>query len=356
LSAVPQISCDPQPVGGHEAAALFAGLANEPALLVAVSGGSDSVALLALLTEWAREPGRPALHAATVDHGLRAASGEEAHRVATLCGQLGVPHRILHWQGAKPRTALQEQARAARYALLVTEAERLGGATLVTAHTQDDQAETLLMRMARGSGPAGLAGMRPRSRKGGITLVRPLLGLPKVRLVATAQARDLPFVSDPSNEDPRFGRVRWRGLMPVLAAEGLDAERLALLAQRIARLDAAAAARAHALLPGLLLPGLLLPTGEAPVVRLRFSALLGEPDEIVLRVVALALEAMPVANALPARLERLEACVEALAHAARDGARTTRTLAGCVLVLQADGTLLLRPEGPRRRGVHPAAS
>ena len=350
MSAVPQTLCDHQPVGGREAADLFAALAGEPALLVAVSGGPDSVALLALLTEWGREPGRPALHAATVDHGLRAASDKEAKGVATLCGTLGVPHRILRWQGAKPRTALQEQAGEARYALLVAEAERLGGATLVTAHTQDDQAETLLMRMARGSGPAGLAGMRTRSRKGAIALVRPLLDLPKARLVATAQARGLPVVNDPSNSDSRFGRVRWRALMPALADQGLDSERLALLARRIARLDAAAAARAASLLTDL-----LLPPGEAPVVQLRFSALLAEPDEIVLRVVALALQAVPGIE-VPARLERLEACVDALSRAARDAARTTRTLAGCVVILQADGTLALRPEGPRRRGVHPAAS
>ncbi len=350
MSAVPQTNPADLPVGRREAAELFAGLAGEVRLLVAVSGGPDSVALLALLAEWAREPGRPALHAATVDHGLRAASAAEAEDVAALCAQLGVPHRILLWNGAKPATGVQERARKARYALLADEAQRLGGAVLITAHTQDDQAETLLMRMARGSGPSGLAAMRERVRKGSVMLARPLLGVPKARLVATVQARGLSFMTDPSNADTRFERVRWRAVMPALAEEGLSAERLALLAQRIARLDEAAAQRAKTLLPELLL------ADNAPVLRLRFSALLAEPEEIMLRVVALALEEVGGEGNAANRLERLEACVEALRDAARQALATRRTLAGCVLSLGADGILTLRREGPRRRGVHPAMS
>lgn len=351
MSAVPQTSCDPTPVGGREAVELFSGLGVEARLLVAISGGPDSVALLALLVDWAREPGRPAFHAATVDHGLRAASAAEAEQVAALCARLGVPHRTLLWDGAKPATGVQERARAARYALLAGEAERLGGAVLVTAHTQDDQAETLLMRMARGSGPSGLAAMRERVRKGSFTLARPLLGVPKARLIATVQARGLPFISDPSNGDLRFERVRWRALMPGLAEEGLSPERLALLARRIARLDEVVAQRAKTLLPEL-----LLPVGDAPVLRLRFSTLLAEPEEIALRVVALALEELSGEGGVASRLERLEACVEALREAARKAVATHRTLSGCVLSLGADQVLTVRREGPRRRGVHPATS
>lgn len=351
MSAVPQSFCDHPPIGGREAVDLFSGLAGEARLLVAVSGGPDSVALLALLAEWAREPGRPVLHAATVDHGLRADSGEEASGVAVLCERLGVPHRILRWDGSKPRTGLQERARAARYGLLGDEALRLGGATLVTAHTQEDQAETLLMRMAHGSGPSGLAGMKGLMRKGAVLLARPLLDVQKARLVATAQARNLPFVTDPSNGDPRFERVRWRSLMPGLADAGLSAERLALLARRIARLDEVAVLRAKAVLPDV-----RLPAGAAPVLRLRFDALLAEPEEIVLRVVALALEEIGGEGGAAPRLERLEACVEALARAAQERVRATRTLSGCVLALGADGVLSIRREGLRRRGVHPATS
>lgn len=351
MSAVEPLSSDHPPLGAREASELFADLAGEDRLLVAVSGGPDSVALLALLVEWSREPGRPAVMAATVDHGLRAASSDEAGAVATLCARLGVPHRTLRWEGEKPSSRLQERARAARYALLAQEAERLGGAVLVTAHTLDDQAETLLMRMARGSGPSGLAGMRRRVGLHGTVLVRPLLGVPKARLVATAQARGLSFVADPSNGDPRFARARWRALAPLLAAEGLDAERLSLLAGRLARLDEAVAARADAVAAALLSaePG-------APLLRLDFEALRQEPEEIVLRVVALALARLDVEAEGAVRLERLEACVAALLQAAQAGLPLTRTLAGTVLTLRRDGELALRPEGPRRRGIHPASS
>lgn len=351
MSAVEPLSSDHPPLGAREASELFADLANETRLLVAVSGGPDSVALLALLAEWSREPGRPSLLAATVDHRLRPGSREEAQGVAALCAGLGVPHRLLTWSGEKPATRLQERARAARYALLAQEAEREGGAVLVTAHTQDDQAETLLMRMARGSGPSGLAGMRRRVGLHGAVLVRPLLAVPKARLVATAQARGLSFVSDPSNRDPRFARARWRALAPLLAAEGLDAERLSLLAGRLARLDEAVAARAEAVAAALLSvePG-------APLLRLDFEALRQEPEEIVLRVVGMAIARLATGGESAPRLERLEACVSALVEASQAGLSLTRTLAGAVLALDARGELALRPEGPRRRGVHPAAT
>lgn len=351
MSAVAHLSNEEQPVGAREAAELFADLAGETQLLVAVSGGPDSVALLALLAEWSREAGRPRLLAATVDHGLRAGSADEALGVAALCGRLGVPHSILRWEGEKPTSRLQERARAARYDLLAGEAASFGGAMLVTAHTRDDQAETLLMRMARGSGPSGLAGMRRRMVRQGMVLARPLLGLPKARLIATAQARGLPFVTDPSNGDPRFARARWRSLTPLLAAEGLDAERLSLLAERLARLDEAVAVRADAVSAAL-----LSAEAGAPLLRLNFDALRQEPEEIVLRVVAAAIAQLDTEAAGAVRLERLESCVSALAEAARAGRAMTRTLAGTVLTLRRDGTLSLRPEGPRRRGIHPASS
>lgn len=340
----------PAPVSPEEAAALFAELAGEQRLLVAVSGGPDSIALLALLSEWARQSGRPSLHAATVDHGLRDGSLAEAEAVAELCVRLAVPHDILHWLGPKPAAGIQKQAREARYDLLAAHALKLGGATLVTAHTLDDQAETMLMRMARGSGLAGLAGMRPRVRKGQVVLARPLLSLPKSRLVATAKARSLAFVSDPSNADPRFGRARWRALMPALAEEGLDAGRLAALAGRLARADAAIEHRATELMPALLL------AEDGPgSARLRFGDLAGQPDEIALRVVSrLLANAGAPSEDLP-RLERLEACVFALLEASRRSAALTRTLSGYVLTLGVDGILTLAPEPARRRGIHPAS-
>jgi tRNA(Ile)-lysidine synthase len=349
VSGPAAIILPPAPISAAETEGLFADLAAEQCLLIAVSGGPDSVALLGLLAEWAVAPGRPRLAAATVDHGLRDASAAEAHDVAGLCHELGVPHAILTWEGDKPATAVQARARAARYDLLAREAQRAGASVVVTAHTLDDQAETLMMRMAHGSGPSGLAGMRARVSRDGLVLARPLLCVSKDRLIATARARGLPYVEDPSNANRRFERVRWRALMPSLAEAGLEAGRLGLLARRIARMDDALSQRASRLWSELVLPETC-----ADGVALRFTGLLEEPEEIALRVVSRALD--HVAGDRLARLERLETCLGSLLAAARAETPATRTLSGCVLALRRDGVLSVRREPPRKRGVHPAAS
>jgi tRNA(Ile)-lysidine synthase len=348
LNAAVEPDASAAPVTAAEAETLFSPFAAEPAVLAAVSGGPDSVALLALLARWAQGPGRPRLHAATVDHGLRPEAAAEARLVADLCARLGAPHAILTWGGEKPVTGVQARARAARYALLGREAARLGAATLVTGHTLDDQAETVLMRMAHGSGPAGLAGMRAISRRDGLTIARPLLGLPKARLLATLREQGLDFAEDPSNRDLRFERVRWRALTPALGRAGLDAARLGLLASRLARMNEALDQRAMRLWPE------LVASQSEGSLELRFAALLDEPDEIALRVLAHGLDRIR-GDGL-ARLERLESCLSGLRHAARSGLAMTRTLSGCVLRLGRDGVLLIAPEPARRRGVHPAAS
>ena len=157
--------------------------------------------------------------------------------MARLARKLGIAHRTLRWTGAKPKTGLQQAARTARYRLLAGAARKAGASHILTAHTRDDQAETVLIRMSRGSGISGLAAMArisalPGDGEGGIKLVRPLLDIPKARLVATLRAAKIPFADDPSNRDPRFTRARLRGLMRELAREGLDARRLSLLARQ----------------------------------------------------------------------------------------------------------------------------
>ncbi|QMW23049.1 tRNA lysidine(34) synthetase TilS [Sandaracinobacteroides saxicola] len=199
--------------GVGEAAAPFA---------LAVSGGPDSLAMLALArAAWEPE----ALLALTVDHALRAEGAAEAAAVGMLCRRLGIGHRTLRWEGPKPAAGVQAAARAARYALMRDACVAAGVRWLLTAHTADDAAETLLMRLNRGAGVRGLGGIRARRDLGdGVTLLRPLLGVRRADLHA-ALPPDWPVVSDPSNEDARFTRTAVRRLLA--GAGWLDAARLA---------------------------------------------------------------------------------------------------------------------------------
>ncbi|MGB7977312.1 MAG: tRNA lysidine(34) synthetase TilS, partial [Roseiarcus sp.] len=212
--------------------ALFAPFARAKALLIAVSGGPDSTALLLMAAEWAKRRGKTRIEAATVDHGLRPESADEAKSVAALCARLGVGHRILQWKGVKPTSRLQERAREARYRLLIDHAKALGADAVMTAHHADDQAETVLFRLLRGSGVAGLRGMDRMTERDGMMIARPLMSFKKRDLVAFANARSAPFVDDPSNADPRFARTRLRALLARLDEEGLNAEALDRLARR----------------------------------------------------------------------------------------------------------------------------
>ncbi|MCL2429166.1 MAG: tRNA lysidine(34) synthetase TilS [Alphaproteobacteria bacterium] len=349
------------PVSTGEAATLFADLAAAPALLLAVSGGPDSTALLLLAARWRATLAQgPSLLAATVDHQLRPESAAEARAVGALAGRLAIPHRILRWTGAKPRTALQEAARSARYRLLAAEARSAGAAHILTGHTRDDQAETVLLRMARGSALTGLGAMAraaplqerhhrarhaPAGRPPPLLIVRPLLDLPKARLLATLEAEGLAFADDPSNRDPRFTRARLRQLMPQLAEEGLTARRLAQLARRLRRADAAiesmvdAAARAQ---------GAAQPGGP---VRLDAEIVMRLPAEVALRLIGRAIAR--TAGEPPARLKRLESLCEALAGAAPAGGhRIRRSLAGALITL-AGGTLTIERAPPRTRPSSP---
>ena len=244
------MSGDRTPIRPEELAPLFAQhrpRGPEEGLALAVSGGSDSVALMVLFADWLRQEGGEAhRHSVlTVDHRLRVQSAAEARWVAARAGALGFRHVVLEWQGPKPRTGLQAAARAARYRLMHDYMARHGMRTLLVAHTRDDQAETLLMRLARGSGVDGLAAMAPatcvRRRAGGeaVRLVRPLLSVSKVRLRATLEARGMAWMEDASNDQPTFERTRWRRARSDLEALGLASELLARSAGRLQRARAA---------------------------------------------------------------------------------------------------------------------
>ena len=178
-----------------------------------------------------------AIAAATVDHGLRADSAGEAALVAQVCADLGVPHEVL--MVTVEAGNVQAQARAARYAALADWAERLGLAALLTAHHADDQAETLVLRLQRGSGVAGLAGVRARGLVPGtrLPLLRPLLGFRRAELAALVAAAGLEAAADPSNEDERFDRARLRKVLA--GADWLDVPALAASAAHLADADAA---------------------------------------------------------------------------------------------------------------------
>ena len=298
-------------------------LRGEAALLLAISGGPDSTALLAMAAEWAAAP----LHAATVDHGLRPEGAAEAAAVASLCARLGVPHATLVWEGEKPTARLQERAREARYDLLTAEARRVGAGVIVTAHHLDDQAETVLFRLLRGSGVAGLAGMVARTRRGAVEIARPLLGLAKAELVAFCDARGLGYVSDPSNDNPRFARARLRRLM---AEEGLDAPALARLARRAALAEAALSAQTQAAEARL---------GLGRAGRCEAAALVALPEEIVRRLLA---------NAIgPAPFEALERIAAELLAAIAGQRRYAANVGGALVAYDGRAAVSLGPEPPR---------
>ncbi|MGL5363647.1 MAG: tRNA lysidine(34) synthetase TilS [Bosea sp. (in: a-proteobacteria)] len=346
-----RLTQDQGPVANDELEALFAPLGEARRILVAVSGGPDSVAALYLLARWLKLSGRSIrLSAATVDHHLRgAASTREAADVASLCTRMGVPHATLDWLGDKPAAGLPAAARAARYRLLLDHTRCIGATHLVTGHTLYDQAETLLMRMSRGSGLTGLAGMRAMVKRGTVMHARPFLVLPKTRLVATCEAAGLAFVADPTNSNAAFTRPRWRKLMPELAKEGLDSGRLGTLARRMARAENALALRADAVFAS------SRKDQADGCLTLDSGFLTQEPAEIGLRVLGLALGAVAPAcssGQYEARLERLESCQEALNAAALAGQATQRTLQNCILKLTARGELRIAPAPARHRGIN----
>ena len=344
-----------------QAKCLFAAWKAVPAVVLAVSGGPDSIALMWLAARWRRALVRgPRLIAVTVDHGLRAESAHEARDVKRLARSLGLPHHTMRWSGTKPKTGLPAAARTARYQLLIKAARNHGAEHIFTAHTRDDQAETLLMRMLRGSGIAGLAAMARQSPRDGVVLARPLLEVSKSQLVATLKKAKLGFADDPTNRDLHFTRPRLRALMPMLAAEGGDTRNLARLASRLARANAAVevltdgaerylALRDREAPPAGRIGKIVdLSTFEGKTFDLiAFAAL---PEEIRVRLLLRAIDRF--GHEGPAELGKVEALLSALERAASKKPAAGRrhqlkqTLAGALVSL-VDGRIRVAP-APRR--------
>ncbi len=315
-------SAESAPVSDREAADLFAPLRDRSRLALAVSGGADSSALL-LLYARARglDPALPPAVVLTVDHRLRAQAAAEARLVAALASRHGLAHRTLAWEGEKPASNLQAAARRARYDLLVDAAEDLVCDTLLTAHHAEDQAETFLARLARGSGVVGLSAMARWRRLDGLLLFRPFLDLPKARLAASLRAAGETWCEDPSNDDRRYDRVRLRQAAPMLAELGLDRDRLVATARAMARaaevlegaVDAALAAGVE-----------VHPAGWAVA---RPEVLAGLPAEIRLRLMARLIRMVGGREHAPG-LEPLTRATEALIAAGATARVAARTLGG----------------------------
>ena len=334
---------DHSPISVSQAKRLFADWKAAPAIVLAVSGGPDSIALMWLVARWRRAMARgPRLIAVTVDHGLRSEAAREARDVKRLAKELDLPHRTLRWTGVKPKTGLPAAARAARYRLLAKAARADGATHILTAHTRDDQAETLLMRMLRGSGIAGLAAMARESEREGVRLARPLLDISKSQLVATLKRAKIAYADDPTNRDAAYTRPRLRALMPVLAEEGGDSRNLARLASRLARANAAL----EVLADGAERYLALRDRNDASRFGFDAGAFAGLAEEIRLRLLKRAIDR--VGHEGPVELGKLEALLGALDRAIADGQPSLKqTLAGAVIGL-ARGRIHVDPAPPRR--------
>jgi tRNA(Ile)-lysidine synthase len=327
---------------------LFAGWERYEHIALAVSGGADSVALMRLAYEQqqtAREASAPfpQLSVLTVNHGLRQEAATEAEWVHAEATRLGLAHHTLEWLGEKPSTGIQAAARQARYALMADFCRTHNIGALAVAHTQDDQAETLLMRLARGSGVDGLAGMSAVSRQHGLAILRPLLGVSRTELEAWLRKHEQGWLEDPSNQNTHYERVRIRRALQKGQTLGLTAEKLALSAKRLGRAREALEAVTSTFLNEVLY---IHDTGYAEMA---LEPLLRQPEEIAFRALARVIliirggeakregqiQAPPLL-----RMARLEALLAALRSDAPGG-----TIAGCTVNEFMGSVLFIREYG-----------
>jgi tRNA(Ile)-lysidine synthase len=318
------------PIRPDELDGLFAALAAgaPQRIALAVSGGSDSTALMVLFADWLAQTGRsPTGTVLTVDHGLRPQSRAEAEAVAAHAERLGFRAVILSWTGPKPTTGVQAAARSARYRLMAGRMRSAGLTHLLTAHTADDQAETLLMRLARGSGLDGLAAMAPLApldvaQAPGdqpLLLARPLLRVAKARLRATLEARAIGWVEDPSNSAPVFERTQLRAAAATLGKLGLTGESLGLSAHRLQRARTAL----ERIVGELCASGTLYRADRCGFIAIDSQALRALPLEIVVRVLMKAIAAAG-GSAEPIPLAKAETIADSFAATERGGATLSR--------------------------------
>ena len=277
---------------------------------VALSGGGDSLALMHLLVDWAKFRGAEPPVALIVDHALRPESASEARRAAAFAKKAGLAAHILTREGPAPQSGIEAAARDARYGLIGDWLRKRGISTLYVGHTRDDQAETFLLRLGRGSGLDGLSAMRgvapfPLAEFADLNLARPLLGVSRAELRAYLKLSDLSWLEDPMNSEARFARSRIRGLMPALEAAGLSSSRIADAAAHLARARTALELATEAVLARAARP-------DGSRMLLDAEALLAAPREVGLRALAALLMAVSGEPYRP-RFEALERLFDSIA-------------------------------------------
>lgn len=324
--------------------------------VAAVSGGSDSLALMHLLADYAKARRQKPPVVLTVDHGLRPGSAGDARKVLAWARALGLTAHRLVWRGRKPGGGIEAAARQARFSLMGQWLKRHGFSTLYVAHSQDDQAETFLLRLARGSGLDGLAAMRrlapwPLAGFPGLAVARPLLEAGRDDLRAYLTRRGQPWLEDPMNDDPRFDRVRFRRTAALLAEAGLSARRIADAANHLARAREALEAATGAVLLRACRAAPASPRTGAKAILLDPAALAAAPRELGLRGLAHLLMQVGGQDYRP-RFEALERLFGRIADSTLAGGAT---LHGCRIApaparfrVFGAGTLMIAPENSAR--------
>ncbi len=303
---------------------------------IGVSGGPDSVALCALLSDYyAREAPDRTIYALTVDHALRPESAAEAEKVADLCADMpNVRHKVLKWQhDGDVNARIQESARHARYQIMEDEMRVNDVKHLFLGHHIGDQAETFLFRLAKGSGLDGLSCMQSIQPRDNMFLCRPLLGVPKEALVSFCDQRDLRYIEDPSNKSDDFARVRLRGAMQALEAEGLSAKRLGVTAARMARARGALDEIADKAFDN------ALRLQNTKRIVFNFKELILNHKEVFLRVILKAMLISREKSTYSARMERVEALCDDLMGIEPF---RKRTLGGVIFSREGDELHLIR--------------
>jgi tRNA(Ile)-lysidine synthase len=324
----------PRPFSDDEINTLFEPAARQPHVAVAVSGGSDSIALMRLAHRWSSAgDDRPKLTVLTVDHGLRPESADEARSVAGWARDLGLDHVVLQWRGTKPASGLAAAARGARYRLMSDWCRSNGVGFLLVAHTLDDQAETVMMRLARGAGVEGLGAMSALTSHHGLTIFRPLLAIARNRLRDYLRTIGQDWCEDPTNQDERFERVRLRKALEVLNATGVGAEAISQTAARSRR-----AWEAIFTITNRYLRQSLSHHAEG-FGEVGLTSLMGEPEEIRIRALWLLVRRYGDGGFL----ELSQA--EALSRWLDQETGAARTLGGCRIVRRPTGLLFGREPG-----------